>query len=112
MPSGMQPIPTFIQPLTCPFPLGCPSSEEMQREGKLLLLPLKVTDTRGSCQLPGTVSAHRLQWHLLLTAPIGKIHLCLSALLEKNVYICMVYQTDQASNTQQTGEEMREDRKN
>lgn len=101
----------LLLPPPCPFPSGCPSSEEMQREGKLLLLPWRVTDTRGSCRLPGTVSGRRFQRHLLLAAPIGRVHVWLSALLEKNVNICVFYQTDQAPNAQQVGEEMREDRK-
>lgn len=83
----------------------------MQKEGKLLLLPLKVTDMRGLRRLPETVSQRRFQRHLSLAAPIGKACIRLSALLEKNINICTFYQTDQAANTQQVGEEMKEDRK-
>lgn len=97
--SGMQPIPTSSSPLSCPFPVGCPSSKQMKREGKLLLLPLKVTDTGGSLG-PSLGS----QQHLLIAAPIDKIHICLSALLENNVNICMFYQIEQAPNTQQVEE--------
>lgn len=56
----------------------------------------------GSCwplaQSPGC------QQHLPISAPPDKIHTCQSALLEDNVSICMFYQTDQASNTQQVEE--------
>lgn len=67
---------------------------------------------RGSCWLLGTVSQHRFQQHLPLAAPVGKVCIRLSALLEQNVNICMFYQSDQASNIHLVGEEMREDRKN
>lgn len=94
---------------SCPqFPsaLSFPS-EEMQREGRLLLLPLKVTDMRGLPWIAGTASEHRFQPRISLAAPIGKMGIRLSVLLENNVNICMFYQTDQASNTQKVGEEMR-----
>lgn len=94
---------------SCPQVLSALSfpSEEMQREGKLLLPSLKVTDTRGLQWITGTAPEHRFQPHISLAAPVGKMGIRLSVLLENNVNICTFSQTDWASNTQKAGEEMR-----